>query len=153
MSGWKRRMEKKKFENTSSTWSNLIWRHKETSSTREIGEDVFFHEKTLVGLRQRLPLSSHRILYPSDTHTPDTTAWLASRHHLFDFFGYIKSLRVIEFRELCALTTELPTVVHDVQSFYRVSNYKSPCQLGIVSGRGKKYEEQLEIDGDKMGRL
>jgi len=46
LSGWKRRTEKKKFENTSSTWSNLIWRHKEISSAREIGEDVFFHEKT-----------------------------------------------------------------------------------------------------------
>lgn len=77
MSGWKRPTEEKKFENTSSTWSNLIWRHKETSSTREIGEDVFFHEKTLVCLRQRLLLSSHRILYPSDTHTPGATAWLA----------------------------------------------------------------------------
>lgn len=103
MSGWKRRTEKKKFENTSSTWSNLIWRHKETSSTREIGEDVFFHEKTLVCLRQRLLLSSHRnSLSIRYTHS-GRDCMTRSQHYLFDFSSYVKSLRVIEFRELRAL--------------------------------------------------
>lgn len=107
-------------------------------------------------MRKRRPPSALAAFFPPNslsiryTHS-GCDCMTRSQHYLSDFFGYIKSLRVIEFARI--VRSYVRPLWHDVQSFYRVSNYKYKIgSMRIVPGHGKKYEEQstrLEIDGDK----